>query len=219
MTNASNVSLSGPAALSQPIVAVRRTTIDTILSLFGVVVVIVLAAAGGLLSWGASFAHDYVLDELGSQNVYFGDAASLKAEGRADLVKYASEKVTNGTQAEAYASYIAGHLTKVANGKTYADLGGPERTAKAAVTTAQTSGASTTAISALQAKADEITNQRNTLFKGETLRGLLLTAFAWSTVGRIAGIAAIVAFAAAAATAILVLLGFWHLRSLRARTA
>ena len=67
-------------------------------------------------------------------------------------------------------------------------------------------------VDALQVKADDITGQRNTLFKGETLRGLLLSAYAWSTVGTIAGIAAIGAFIAAGMMAILVGLGLVHLR-------
>lgn len=45
---------------------------------------------------------------------------------------------------------------------------------------------------------------------GETLRGLLLTAFAWDTVGRIAGYAAIAAFAAAGVMLVLVLFGMRH---------
>jgi hypothetical protein len=64
----------------------------------------------------------------------------------------------------------------------------------------------------LQGKADAVSGQRNTLFKGETLRGLLLSAYAWATVGTIAGIAAIGAFAAAAVMAVLVVLGFVHHR-------
>ena len=64
----------------------------------------------------------------------------------------------------------------------------------------------------LQATADEISGQRNSLFKGETLRGLLLSAYAWSTVGMIAGIAAIGAFIAAGIMAILVGLGVVHHR-------
>ena len=57
-----------------------------------------------------------------------------------------------------------------------------------------------------------MTAQRDSLFRGETLRGLLLSAYAWSTVGMIAGIAAIGAFLAAAVMGILVVLGIVHLR-------
>ena len=61
-----------------------------------------------------------------------------------------------------------------------------------------------------KAEADAITGQRNTMFKGETLRGLLLSAFAWATVGTIAGYAAIGAFIAGGVMLVLVLLGLRH---------
>ena len=73
----------------------------------------------------------------------------------------------------------------VASGATYADLGTPESAAKAAVTAAVAAGQTPAQVATLQATADGITGQRNTLFKGETLRGLLLSAYAWSTVGTI----------------------------------
>jgi hypothetical protein len=65
-------------------------------------------------------------------------------------------------------------------------------------------------VAELQATADGISNQRNSLFKGETLRGLLLSTYAWSTIGRIAGIAAITAFVAGFAMLVLVILGVVH---------
>ena len=77
---------------------------------------------------------------------------------------------------------------------------------------AKDSGASAAEIAALQEEATTITGQRNTLFKGETLRGLLLSTFAWSTVGRIAGIAAVVSFVAAGLMLVLVVLGVVHHR-------
>src|SRR5690242_2383034 len=94
----------------QPVVAVRRRTLDTVLIAFGGVCVAVLAIAGGLLAWGHNFATDYVHNELASQHVFFPDEAALVKEGRADLVGYSGQQVTSGTQAEAYASYIAHHL-------------------------------------------------------------------------------------------------------------
>jgi hypothetical protein len=142
--------------------------------------------------------------------VYFPDEAALQTEGRSDLVRFAGDQVTTGAQAEGYASYIAHHLEGIAGGATYAELGKPESAAKAEVQAAKDSGQSAAAVADLQAKADAITNQRNTLFKGETLRGLLLSSYAWSTIGRIAGIAAIVAFVAAVVMAVLVALGIVH---------
>jgi hypothetical protein len=194
------------------VVALPRRRIDALLVSLGVVATVVLAVAGALLTWGNHFAGDYVHDELSSQNVNFPSADRLADEGRTDLLGYAGQQVTTGSEAEAYASYIDGHLAGIADGATYAELGAPESAAKAAVQTAKDSGASADEIAALQAKADGITNQRNTLFKGETLRGLLLSAYAWSTVGRIAGIAAVAAFVAAGVMLVLSLLGLAHHR-------
>jgi hypothetical protein len=199
-----------PLAHSEPTVALKRRTIDSALIGIGAVVTVVLFVAGGLLMWGSNFAEDYVYDELSSQNIAFPPAAALEEEGRTDLVQYADQQVDTGKEAEAYASYIDGHLANIADGQTYADLGAPERAANAAVEEATASGAPADEVAALEASAAEITGQRNTLFKGETLRGLLLSAFAWSTVGRIAGIAAWAAFAAGAVMVILVALGFRH---------
>ncbi|MDY7104969.1 MAG: hypothetical protein S0880_27600 [Actinomycetota bacterium] len=195
-----------------PVVAVRRRTIDLVLVALGAVVTVVMVVAGGLLTWGANFADDYVADELGSQQIFFPEAESLEAEGRTDLVQYAGEQVTTGEHAEAYASYIDGHLQGIADGMTYAELGGPQRAAAGAVTEAVESGASDEEVAELQATADQLSGQRDSLFRGETLRGLLLSAYAWSTVGQIAGIAAIVAFVGAAVMAVLTVAGVFHYR-------
>jgi hypothetical protein len=188
--------------------------IDNFLIGFGLIAAIVFAVAGGLLAWGANFANDYVYDELSSQNVVFPDEASLTEQGRDDLVKYADEQVTTGSEAEAYASYIGGHLEGIADGQTYSEI--DDRGAAAAVEEARESGASEAEIADLQATADQLTAQRDSLFRGETLRGLLLSSFAWSTMGRIAGIAAWVAFTGAAVMAALTVAGVIHLRRTRA---
>ena len=210
----STATIPGPVSSSvvapTGIVAVSRRAIDRVLIGFGALLTVVLAAAGGLLTWGHNFSADYVRSELASQNISFPAKDALVTEGRSDLVSYGGAKVDTGKEAEAYAKYINGHLAKVANGATFADLGTPERAANADVQAAITAKAPQAQIDELKAKADAITGQRNTLFKGETLRGLLLTAFAWSTLGTIAGIAAIVSFAAAAGLAVLVILGFVH---------
>jgi hypothetical protein len=191
---------------------VKRRTIDTILVSIGILAAIVFAVAGGLLAWGHNFASDYVGDELSSQHITFPSAEALTEEGRTDLVKFADQKLDTGKEAEGYASFINGHLQGIADGATYADLGAPESAAKADVKAAVEASQPQATIDELQAKADGITGQRNSLFKGETLRGLLLSAYAWSTVGMIAGIAAIGAFIAAAMMAVLSVLGIIHLR-------
>jgi hypothetical protein len=198
----------------EPVVALKRRTIDGILIASGAVLTVALLVAGGLLTWGATFAADYVDDELSSQNITFPPAEALEEEGRTDLLDYAGEDVNTGGEAEAYASFIDGHLQEVAGGATYADLGTPEREATAAVEAAVADGADEATVADLQAEADEISAQRNTLFKGETLRGLLLSAYAWATVGQIAGYAAIGAFVAGGVMLVLVLLGLRHHRKL-----
>ncbi len=198
----------------EDVIPLRRRAIDKVLIGFGLIAAIVFAVAAGLLTWGANFANDYVHDELSSQNVFFPDAASLTEEGREDLVEYADEQITTGPEAEAYASYIGGHLEGIADGLTYAEI--DDRGAVAAVEEARESGASEAEIEDLQATADELRGQRDSLFRGETLRGLLLSSYAWSTIGRIAGIAAWVAFAGAAVLAGLVVAGAVHVRRSKA---
>ncbi len=200
------------ASTDTPVVALKRRTIDSILIGVGAVLVAALLVAGALLMWGSNFAADYVGDELSSQNITFPPAAALEEEGRTDLARFGGEAVTTGPQAEAYASFIDGHLAGIADGATYAELGTPEREATAAVDAAIPSGADDPTFAELDGVAAAVAGQRNSLFKGETLRGLLLTAYAWSTVGTIAGYAAYAALAAGAVMFVLVLLGLRHHR-------
>ena len=203
----SRATVSSPV---QPVVALKRRTLDSILISVGGVLTAALFVAGALLTWGSHFAGGYVNDELSSQHVAFPPAAALTQEGRTDLTQWGGAKVNTGAEAQAYASYINGHLKGIGQGKTYADLGAAEFAARDAVTAAKADGSSPDKVASLQAKYDAVSGQRNTLFKGETLRGLLLTAFAWATVGRIAGYAAFGAFLAGAAMLVLVVLGLRH---------
>jgi hypothetical protein len=197
-------------AADERVIPVRRRTIDSVLIGFGILATAVFAVAGGLLIWGHNFSTDYVKKELSSQNISFPTREALTEEGRLDLLPYAGQKVDTGKEAQAYASFINGHLANIADGKTYADMGAVERAAKADVQAAKDAGKDQATIDELQAKASGLTAQRDSLFKGETLRGLLLTAYAWGTVGTIAGIAAIVLLGAAVVMAVLVVLGLIH---------
>jgi hypothetical protein len=220
MSNATNPAplstdpgVTTPAAADDDVVELHRRTIDKVLIGFGALTTVVFLVAGGLLAWGADFAADYVHRELASQNVFFPDAAALKEEGRTDLLGHAGDQVTTGDEAEAYASYIGGHLEGIADGKTYSEI--DDRGAAAAVQEAIDSGASDAEVAELQATADQLSAQRDSLFKGETLRGLLLSSYAWATVGRIAGYAAIAAVLAAIAMGALTIAGVVHLRRQR----
>lgn len=175
----------------------HRRTIDKLLISLGLVATVALLAIGAAAWWAHSFTSTNVRNELSAQKIYFPAKdspalAALKAEDRAQVSKYAGQQVLNGDQAKVFANnYIGAHLEKVANGKTYAEV---STEARSDPTNAKLKG------------------QVETLFKGETLRGLLLgDAYAFWTIGKIAEIAAIVAFAAGGLMAVLVLLGFWHL--------
>ena len=200
---------------AEPVIALKRRTIDSVLIAIGAVLTAALMVAGALLAWGSDFAADYVDDELSSQNITFPPAAALEEDGRADLVKFAGQDVNTGEEAEAYASFIGGHVEGIADGATYADLGDAERAAEAEATDAITSGAPADEVAALEEEAAAITGQRDSIFRGEMLRGTLLNTFAWSTVGRIAGIAAVAAFLSAVVMLVLVAAGAFHLRKLR----
>jgi len=177
----------------------RRRTFDIILSSVGAVVTIVLLVAGGLLMWGYTFANNNVHDQLSAQQIYFpaaGSDALKPPEIGPFLNQYASQKLTTGAQAEAYADhFIAVHLKEIAGGRTYSQV-------------------------SAQANADpsntQLQAQANTLFKGETLRGMLLNAYAFWKVGQIASFAAIAAFAGALVMVVLTLLGYAHLRKVPA---
>ena len=171
-----------------------RKTIDKILTAFGVVATLALLAIGGLAWWAYSFTTNQVTTELSAQQIFFppaGSKALASPEIGPFLNQYAGQQLTTGDQAYAYANhFIAVHLSEVAGGQTYAQV---SNKAIANPTDAKLQG------------------QVATLFKGETLRGLLLNAYAFWTVGMIARIAAVVAFAAGALMAVLTLLGFWHM--------
>ena len=203
---------AGEAAAVDTPVPVTRRRIDHLLVGAGLAVAVVLVIAGTLLAWGNNFAQDYVHDELAAQDITFPAEQDLRDEGRDDLAKYAEERVDTGTEAEAYAGYIGGHVEEIGGGQTYAELGGPQFAAEAALNEAIAADAPTDEVAGLQEEYDAIVGQRETIFRGEMLRGALLNTFAWDTVGRIAGYAALVAFAGTAVMALLVGFGLVHLR-------
>ncbi len=191
-------------------IPVTRRRIDHLLIGAGVLAAVVLAVAGGLLTWGSNFAEDYVGDELSAQNITFPPTEALIEEGRDDLAEFGGEQVDTGEEAEAYASFIQGHVENTAGGLTYSEI--PDRAARTALQEAIDSGAPEAEIAELEQEATTLSQQRDTVFKGEMLRGTLLNAYAWSTMGQIAGIAATAAFAAAAVMVVLSAAGAMHLR-------
>jgi len=189
----------------------KRRTLDLLFSIGGVLIAGLLLAVGIVMSSNANFAKTYVSDQLKQQNITFKTADTLTDEEKksACLVQYAGQALTTGKQAECYANdFIGLHVKSIANGATYADLGAPQSALQAKVKAAQASNDPT--LADLQKQLATITSQRDTLFKGETLRGLLLTSYGFSVFGEKADQAGTVAYAAAVLMALLSIAGFVH---------
>jgi hypothetical protein len=189
----------------------KRRTLDILFSAGGLVLAVLLLVVGIVFTSNANFAHNYVTDQLSQQKIFFKTADTLTAEEKqkACLVQYAGQQLTTGKQAECYANdFIGVHLQAVAGGKTYAELGEPQSALRAQVTQAQKTNDPN--LASLQKQYADITAQRETLFKGETLRGLLLTSYGFSVFGDKASQAAWAAYLAALILALLSIAGFVH---------
>ena len=172
----------------------RRRTFDALAVGAGLVIAALLLVAGGLLTWGQSFVNSEVRSQLAAQKIVFpaSNSPEIKAPEFAAMHQYAGQLMTTGAQAEVYADhFIAGHLKDIGGGKTYAQL---------------------SAESLAQPKNAALAAQVQTVFRGETLRGLLLNAYGFWKMGQIMLVAAIAAFAAAGLMLILSALGIAHLR-------
>ena len=162
----------------------KRRTLDIIFSIGGATLAVLVLVLGLVLRSNAVFAQNYVHDQLTQQKITFTPVAGLSPEEQqsAGLVKFAGQPLTTGTQAQVYANdYIAGHLAAVNGGKTYSETSTDARAARAAATDAQSKGAANAA--QLDKAATVLEGQVQTLFRGETLRGLLLTSYGFSIFG------------------------------------
>lgn len=149
------------------------------------VMVLVLGFSAGFLFWGSSFVNGMVYDQLSAQNIFFPAKGSAQLDPKVypDLQQYAGQKVDTGQEAKAYAEgYIGRHLENVAGGKTYSEV---------------------SAAAQANPQDTKLAAQVQTLFRGETLRALLMFAWGWSQValyafyaGIVLTVAAVVVFAA-----------------------
>ena len=180
-----------------------RSAFDKLISGAGLALAITLFAVGGLLTWGHNFVANQVHDQLVMQDITMPQGEALAGLPAADakvMQKYAGSKLDTGPEAQAYADhYILVHMNAMAQGKTYSQISGQFVT----MTDEQKASAAGQSLGQL----------RQSLFMGDTLRGLLLYGYAFATIGTIAGIAALVSFGAAAVLLLLVGLGFWHART------
>jgi hypothetical protein len=198
----------------------KRRTLDLLLSGGGVALAALFLILALVLTDNANFAKNYVHDQLGQQQISFKTVDTLTAEEKASpcLVKYAGQALTTGKQAECYANdFIGLHLKTVAgsDGKTYAQLGDTQTDLRTKI--ADATKANDPNLAALQKQLTDVGTARETVFKGETLRGLLLTSFGFSVFGVKGGEVATVAYIAAGVMLLLALAGFFHAFSAHGR--
>ena len=170
----------------------RRKTFDALMATGGLVLAAVLLIAGIMLTWANTFVEDQVTSQLTAQKIFFPPVGEAIEDPRIKpyLEKYAGQQLTDGDQAEAYANhFIRVHLDDATGGRTYAELSTASRA---------------------NPEDTELAGLVQTAFRGETLRGLLLNAYAFWTMGKIALYASIAAYIGAALMLFLALGGVWH---------
>jgi hypothetical protein len=172
----------------------RRNSHLTVIA--GFALAAILLAAGGMLLWGSAYVHNTVQGQLSAQQIFFPPKAAF-AHPKAgteitpsmipSVSQYAGQQLVTGQQAESYAdNFIGVHITNIAGGKTYAQL---------------------SAASLAQPNNTKLAGQVATVFKGESLRSMLLNAFGWWKVSQITYIASLIAFALGGLTLLASLFG------------
>lgn len=184
----------------------KRITFDKIVTFVGFGLAVFLLIAAGLLNWGATFASGTVASQLEAQQITM-PAENGDPNADAATVAFFKENgnkiMSTGKQAQMYADYyIAFHTSGM---PPYAAASSASRAAAAALAADPTNPE-------LQVAATKASATVETVFKGETLRGMLLNAYAFGTLGEIAAIAAKVTFVGAIAMFLFAIFGIRHIR-------
>jgi hypothetical protein len=179
----------------------RRTTFDKVLGWVGTSLGIVLLAVGGLLLWGSSYVHNTVQSQLAAQQITFPPASAFahpKVGGEItpsmipSVSQYAGQQLLTGQQAQAYAdNFIAVHIQNMTGGKTYSQL---------------------SSLAMEQPNNTKLAGEVATVFKGESLRSMLLNAYGWWKVSQITYIISLVAFGVGTLSLLAGLFGFTRIR-------
>ena len=183
----------------------RRKTFDKIVTFVGFGLSAFLLVLAGLLNWGATFAQDSVKSQLENQNISFPAVEAMPEATKAELAKWAEKKVTTGEMARDYSDlYIWEHM----KGSAIAAVGKPATYSEvSSMYMGLVRGGSTDTEQI--AKLGEL---RQTLFMGNTLRGMLLEAYAFGTMGVIAGYGALAALVGGIVMLLLSIAGLIHIR-------
>ena len=171
----------------------NRKTWDRIVSASAAVIAVAMIVLGAFAIYGGNFGRENVQTRLEPQHIQFPPLSAMTPEERTSVGAFAGQQVTTGNQAEAFSRYIAGHLEAVNGGATYSETSAAARA----------EGLAPDVAADLQVKAD-------TLFKGETLRSMLLNAYGWWTVATIALFVGYAMVAMGLVLAGLAVLGFRH---------
>lgn len=176
-------------------IIMNRSTLDKLISSVGLILAVVFLAASGGLWYANTFVHSQVHDQLAAQKIEFPTADSeaftaLSPVDKQAVAPYTGQQLLTGKQAEVFADhYIAVHLKKIGAGQTYAEL-----SAKSLADPTNT----------------KLAGQVQTVFRGETLRGMLLNAYAFDTMAQVARVSAVISLIAGAIMLVLSALGFMH---------
>ena len=183
----------------------KRKNFDQIVTAVGFGITVILFVGAGLLNWGASFAQDSVKNQLDNQNISFPAAEAMPEATKAQLAKWSEMKVTTGEMARDYSDlYIWEHM----KGASIAAVGKPATYSEVSgMYMGLTRGGSTDT-----AQIAKLGDLRQTLFMGNTLRGMLLTAYAFGTLGVIASYGAIAALVGGVVMLLLSIAGLVHIR-------
>lgn len=187
----------------------KRRTLDLLFSIGGIGLAGLLLIIGVVMSSNADFSNRYVTDQLAQQRITFKAVEALTDEERqsACLVEFAGQELRTGKQAECYANEFIGlHVKNFGKGLTYAEIGDVQTALRAEIAAAG-GGASAPE---LQKQLTDLTAARETVFKGETLRGVLLTSYGFSELGQKAAQAASVIYLGAVLLTLLSIAGFVH---------
>jgi hypothetical protein len=161
----------------------RRFSPRILLAAVSAALAAVLLIAGGLALWGSAYVHNTVQGQLASQQIFFPPASAFAhAKAGSEITpsmipsvsQYAGQQMLTGQQAEVYADhFIAVHIQNMGAGKTYSQL---------------------SAESIAQPNNAKLAATVGTVFKGETLRSMLLNAYGWWKVSQIVYIVSLVLF-------------------------
>jgi len=183
----------------------KRKTFDKLVSYVGLGLAALLFIFAGLLNFGANFANDSVQSQLSNQNIAFPAAEAMPSETKDQLAKWAGMQVITGEMARDYSDlYIWEHM----KGSAIAVMGKP-------ATYSEVSGAYMGLVRGGSTDVEKIKQYgdlRESLFMGNTLRGMLLQAYAFGTLGVIAGYAAIASLVGGIIFLLLAIAGLMHIR-------